>query len=76
MEFIDGPTMDQLIEQQGSTRGLPVEVALQLLDQIARAVDAAHRAGVTHRDLKPENVMVGQTADGDPWVTAPRVTFP
>jgi WD40 repeat protein/serine/threonine protein kinase len=43
------------------------EQAAHLLDQIAGALHAAHRAGVVHRDLKPENIMLD--ADGNAYLT-------
>ncbi len=58
MEFMEGETLAARI-QKGA---LPLPEALKFAQQIADALDRAHRAGVTHRDVKPANVML--TRDG------------
>ncbi len=56
MEFIEGETLDSLI-----ARGpVPLEQALQIANEIAEALDTAHRIGIVHRDLKPGNVMLAK----------------
>jgi serine/threonine protein kinase len=46
---------------------LPTNEAAQIVERIAVAVDAAHRAGIIHRDLKPENVLFDRR--GDPFLS-------
>jgi hypothetical protein len=46
---------------------LPAREAAGLLEQVARAVQAAHAAGIIHRDLKPANVLLGE--DGSAKIT-------
>lgn len=55
MEFIDGETLRRVISREAP---LPPERALELFEQIAAALAAAHEAGVVHRDIKPENVIL------------------
>lgn len=53
MELVEGRTLGAV----AATRPSPNEVG-QIVQQAARALDAAHAAGVVHRDIKPENLML------------------
>ncbi len=55
MEYIDGITLKQLIEQQGSLRW---KDALHYVVQILRGLQHAHDKGIVHRDVKPQNIIV------------------
>ena len=56
MEFISGPTVAQLLKQEGR---LPVAQAVEIAMQVASALDYAHvEARLVHRDVKPENMML------------------
>ncbi len=55
MELLRGETLSSSLRQHGSMT--PTE-ALPLIVQMARALQAAHHAGVIHRDLKSNNVML------------------
>ncbi|HEY7348945.1 MAG TPA: serine/threonine-protein kinase [Ktedonobacterales bacterium] len=56
MEYISGPTVTQLLKQQGK---LPVSQAVEIASQVAAALEYAHvEARMVHRDIKPENMML------------------
>ena len=55
MEFIEGETLEDLVDRLGP---LPVETVLRIGLQAARALTAASRQGLIHRDIKPANLMV------------------
>lgn len=55
MPFVVGETLRSRLARE---RRLPVEVALQLVGEMADALEYAHRQGVVHRDVKPENVLL------------------
>jgi eukaryotic-like serine/threonine-protein kinase len=61
MEALDGRSLGALIREEGP---LPVPRALEVLDQICRALGAAHASGVVHRDVKPDNVFLARREDG------------
>jgi WD40 repeat protein len=63
LEFCAGGSLEKKL---GGTP-LPPKQAAALLEQLARAMDAAHRQDVIHRDLKPANVLL--TKEGTPKVT-------
>ncbi len=54
MEFVPGEPLFRLL-QAGP---LPLDRALHITVQIARALARAHEMGVIHRDLKPENILI------------------
>jgi serine/threonine protein kinase len=55
MEYVDGPTLDQLIETNGP---LPVPLVCSVLQQTAAALQYAHQHDVVHRDIKPSNLIL------------------
>jgi tetratricopeptide (TPR) repeat protein len=55
MEWIDGVTL-----RVWTREPRPFDAVLSVAQQVARALAAAHAAGIVHRDIKPENIMVRQ----------------
>jgi len=55
MEFMDGESLSERIEQAGPLD--PVDI-VPIAEQLLDALDAAHTAGIIHRDLKPDNVYL------------------
>ena len=55
MEYIEGITLKEYIERQGSLR---LKDAVHFTIQILRALQHAHDKGIVHRDIKPQNIMV------------------
>ena len=55
MEYIDGITLKEFIERQGSLRW---KDAVYFTIQILKGLQHAHDKGIVHRDVKPQNIMV------------------
>ncbi len=58
MEFVEGQDLRSLIQEK---KKFPPEEAVELMQQVCRALEAAHTLGIIHRDLKPQNIMLDQT---------------
>jgi serine/threonine-protein kinase len=63
MPFVEGESLRDRLRREAQ---LPVEDAVRIATETARALDYAHRHSVVHRDIKPENILV--TTDGDTLV--------
>jgi serine/threonine-protein kinase len=60
MRFVRGPNLKRLI----ATGELTPVRALNILGQVADALDTAHQAGLIHRDVKPQNILVARRDHG------------
>jgi serine/threonine-protein kinase len=55
MEFLDGNDLAHEVREHGP---MPFERAHYIMNQLCRALGAAHTKGIIHRDLKPENIYL------------------
>ena len=61
MEFLDGETLAGFLKKDPHP---PLDLILDIVDQIALGLDAAHLAGIVHRDLKPDNIWLESNRRG------------
>jgi Tfp pilus assembly protein PilF len=54
MEYLEGENLHQILKERGK---LDVADAVDIMEQVANGLAAAHREGIIHRDLKPGNIM-------------------
>jgi len=59
MEYVEGEDVGNVLEKRGK---LPEREALEIVVQVARALDHAQELSMIHRDIKPDNILL--TPDG------------
>jgi serine/threonine-protein kinase len=55
MELVDAQSLDEWMRHQSD---LPLETVIDIVEQLAAALEYAHSKGIVHRDLKPSNVLI------------------
>jgi len=58
MEYLEGQTLHDVLKKKGH---FDWKFALEVIDQLATALEHAHDHGVIHRDIKPQNLMLSET---------------
>src|SRR6058998_1762613 len=61
MELVEGETLEAKVRREGP---MPLSLALEVIEQSARALAAAEACGVVHRDIKPSNIMLESDPGG------------
>jgi TolB-like protein/Tfp pilus assembly protein PilF len=61
MELVKGETLEARVRRD---RPMPFAIALEVIEQAARALAVAEACGVVHRDIKPSNIMLESDASG------------
>jgi serine/threonine-protein kinase len=66
MEWVDGEPLDFILRSARSVGGIPIAIAVHLIIQALKGLQAAHEAknskgellGIVHRDISPQNLLV------------------
>jgi serine/threonine-protein kinase len=63
VEFLEGESLRQTLERQGS---LPLKSVCLILQKAALGLHAAYKLGIIHRDLKPDNILLTHDDEDQP----------
>src|SRR5206468_3512474 len=58
MEYVPGRSLKEIL---AGPRRMSLELGLRIIDSLADALGAAHKAGIVHRDIKPANILVRES---------------
>ena len=59
MELVKGETLADLMQKEALT----IPRALEIIEQVAKALGEAHRHGIVHRDIKPSNIVLDERGE-------------
>jgi serine/threonine-protein kinase len=62
MEYLEGETLRELLKARGAQA---VSETIEIVQQVARGLHAAHKLDIIHRDLKPDNIFLTRSDEGE-----------